>query len=127
YLWKYTNGSTETSLDAKLARSVFDIRFIGAERTSDGVRKEIKREISEVISNSDKRIELDSLKTKVSQKLADILDTAITKMANLFKNENDEIGFKKGNISIASSINPELSVENSYITEVKDTKASYNL
>ena len=127
YLWRYTNGNTETSIDAKLAKDIFDIRFISAERTSEGVKRETRREINELITDTEKRKELDNLKTTVSEELTNILKPVIGKMADLFENENNEIGLEKGNISISSSINPEMAVESSYVTEVKDTQANYNL
>lgn len=127
YLWRYTNGNTETSIEQKLAKNIFDIRFIEAERTSDGVRNETKREINNLIRDNKKKKELDNFKLKASEELSNILEPSIAKMSDLFENENNEIGLEKGNIAITSLIDPMFSVGESYITEVKDTKANYNL
>lgn len=45
YSWSYYNATSNTVSDKKAATEIFDIQFIGAERTSDDVHKETKREI----------------------------------------------------------------------------------
>ncbi|MGI6462802.1 MAG: ATP-dependent nuclease [Candidatus Scatomorpha sp.] len=127
YLWRYTNGNSETSIESKLAREIFDIQYINAERTGSDVAKEIKKDISTLLKDNEKKKEYDAFISKVDEELEDILKPSITKMSNLFENENNEIGLEKGNISITSQINSKLSAEDSYITEVKDTKSNYNL
>lgn len=125
YSWNYTNGITETKADQKAATSVFDIRLIEAERTSEEVRKETKREIDVVTKDSEHAAELDSLKKSVSTELKNILNDSITKLSDLFENEDNEIGLKKGNVSIFSDIKAKFSVSDAYITEVKDTKSGF--
>ena len=46
YSWNYTNGISDTKADKSAATDIFDIRFIGAERTVEEVRSETKREIT---------------------------------------------------------------------------------
>lgn len=72
YSWSYTNGITETKADQKAATSVFDIRLIEAERTSEEVRRETKREIETVTKDSEHAAELDALKKSVSDDLKGI-------------------------------------------------------
>lgn len=95
YSWSYTNGITETKADQKAATSVFDIRLIEAERTSEEVRRETKREIETVTKDSEHAAELDALKKSVSDDLKGILSDSITKLSDLFENEDNEIGLKK--------------------------------
>jgi predicted ATP-dependent endonuclease of OLD family len=45
YSWTYRKGASNTEADKKDAIGIFGIRFIGAERTSDAVSKETRREI----------------------------------------------------------------------------------
>lgn len=125
YSWSYTNGITETKADQKAATSVFDIRLIEAERTSEEVRKETKREIETVAKDSEHAAELDALKKSVSDDLKKILNDSITKLSDLFENEDNEIGLKKGNVSIFSDVKSKLSVSDAYVTEVKDTKSGF--
>ena len=125
YSWNYTNGITETKADQKAATSVFDIRLIEAERTSEEVRKETKREIDAVTKDSEHVAELDALKKSVSDDLKKILNDSITKLSNLFENEDNEIGLKKGNVSIFSDVKAKFSVSDAYVTEVKDTKSGF--
>lgn len=125
YSWSYTNGITETKADQKAATSVFDIRLIEAERTSEEVRKETKREIDTVTKDSEHAAELDALKKSVSDDLKKILSDSITKLSDLFENEDNEIGLKKGNVSIFSDVKAKFSVSDSYVTEVKDTKSGF--
>lgn len=125
YSWSYTNGITETKADQKAATSVFDIRLIEAERTSEEVRKETKREIETVTKDSEHAAELDALKKSVSNDLKGILSDSITKLSDLFENEDNEIGLKKGNVSIFSDVKAKFSVSDAYVTEVKDTKSGF--
>ena len=110
YSWSYTNGITETKSDQKAATSVFDIRLIEAERTSEEVRKETRREIDNVTKDSEHAAELDALKKSVSDDLKKILNDSITKLSDLFENEENEIGLKNGNVSIFSDVKAKLSV-----------------
>ncbi len=125
YSWSYTNGITDTKADQKAATSVFDIRLIEAERTSEEVRKETKREIDTFTKDSEHAAELDALKKSVSDDLKKILNDSITKLSDLFENEDNEIGLKKGNVSIFSDVKAKFSVSDAYVTEVKDTKSGF--
>lgn len=125
YSWSYTNGITDTKADQKTATSVFDIRLIEAERTSEEVRKETKREIDAFTKDSEHAAELDTLRKDVSDDLKEILKESITKLSDLFENEDNEIGLKKGNVSIFSDVKAKFSISDAYVTEVKDTKSGF--
>ena len=127
YSWSYTNGISDTKSDQKNATSVFDIRFIGAERTSEEVRKETRREIDAFTKDAARIAEIDTLKKTISTELANILSPSIVRLSNLFENEHNEIGLEKGNVAISSSVKANFSVSDAYVTEVKDTKKGYNL
>lgn len=127
YYWNYTNGISEIKAEQKAATSIFDIRFIGAERTSDEVRKETKHEIELFIKDPQNAAIFDNFKHDISEELKKLLDPSISKLSALFKNENNAIGLKKGNVSIESTIRANFSLADSYITEVIDTKAGYTL
>ena len=125
YSWSYTNGITDTKAEQKMATSVFDIRLIEAERTNEEVRKETKREIDAFTKDSEHAAELDALKKDVSDDLKKILSDSITKLSELFEREDNEIGLKKGNVSIFSDVKAQFSVSDAYVTEVKDTKSGF--
>ncbi len=127
YSWCYTNGISDTRSDQKAATSVFDIRFIEAERTSEEVRKETRREIDAFTKDSSHASEIDNLKKNISADLEKILSPSITKLSGLFENEHNEIGLEKGNVAISSAVKANFSVSDSYVTEVKDTKSGYSL
>ena len=127
YSWSYTNGISDTRVDQKVATDVFDIRFIGAERTSDEVRKETKHEIEAFTKDSENAAEFDQFRRKVSDDLEALLSPSITRLAALFENEKNAIGLEKGNVAIASTVKANLSLADSYITEVRDTKTGYTL
>lgn len=127
YSWFYSNGISDTRSDQKSATSVFDIRFIEAERTSEEVRKETRREIDTFTKDSSHASEIDKLKKNVSADLEKILSPSIAKLSDLFEKEHNEIGLEKGNVAISSSVKASISVSDSYITEVKDTKSGYTL
>lgn len=125
YPWSFTNGISETKAEQKETTGVFDIRFIGAERTSEEVRKETKREIDSFTKDPDNAAKFDKLKNDVSKDLKTLIAPTITKLSDLFENEKNAIGLEKGNVSIASSVRADFSLSDTYITEVKDTQASY--
>jgi len=104
YSWGYTNGISDTKAEQKSVTDIFDIRFIGAERTSEEVRMETKREIISFTKNSNNAAALAVLKHKVSEDIKNFLSPSITKLDALFENEKNEIGLAKGNVSIASTV-----------------------
>lgn len=127
YSWNYTNGVSDTKIEQKVATDVFDIRFIGAERTSDEVRKETKHEIEAFTKAAENAAEFDQFKHKVSEDLGTLLSPSITKLTTLFENEKNSIGLEKGNVSISSTVKANISLADAYITEVRDTKTGYTL
>ena len=127
YSWSYTNGITDTKAEQKLATGVFDIRLIEAERTNEEVRKETRREIEAFTKSSEHAAELDTFKKSVSNELKDILKDSITKLSDLFENEDNKVGLKKGHVSISSDVKAKFSVSDAYVTEVKDTKSGFVL
>lgn len=127
YSWDYTNGVSDTKIEQKVATDVFDIRFIGAERTSDEVRKETKHEIEAFTKAAENAAEFDQFKHKLSEDLGTLLSPSITKLTTLFENEKNSIGLEKGNVSISSTVKANISLSDAYITEVRDTKTGYTL
>ena len=127
YSWSYTNGVSDTKVEQKVATDVFDIRFIGAERTSEEVRKETKCEIEAFTKVAENAAEFDKFKHKVSEGLGTLLSPSITKLTTLFENEKNSIGLEKGNVSISSTVKANISLADAYITEVRDTKTGYTL
>lgn len=125
YSWSFTNGISETKAEQKEVTSVFDIRFIGAERSNEDVRKETKREIELFVKDSKNAADFDKFKQGVSDELKVLLAPTITRLSDLFENEKNVIGLEKGNVSIASNVRADFSLSDTYITEVKDTKAGY--
>ncbi|MFB5345766.1 ATP-dependent nuclease [Enterococcus faecalis] len=127
YSWSYSNGITETKAESKSATEIFDIRFIGAERTGEEVRKETKREIESFTKNTESAANIDQFRKETSEELEKLLEPALTKFSNLFKNEKNDIGLEKGNVSISSRVKADFSISDTYITEVWDTKNGYSL
>ena len=127
YSWNYTNGISDTKADQKATTGVFEIRFIGAERTSEEVRKETKREIELFTKSSENAATFDTFKQEISEGLEKLLADPLKKLSNLFDNEKNAIGLEKGNVSIASAVRANFSLADTYITEVKDTKSGYTL
>lgn len=125
YEWFYTNGASDTPADKKDVLGIFDIRFIEAERTSENVSKETKREI-EAFTRSEENVQsIRELKQKLSDDLKDILKPALERMSSLFENEQNEIGLQQGNVSIFQNLRPDVRVSDAYVTDVKDTKGEF--
>ena len=127
YAWTYTNGLSDTKAEQKDVTGIFDLRFIGAERTSEEVRKETKKEIEKFTKDPTQAIALDDFRRRTSEELEVILKPTITKLADLFETEDNEIGLKKGHVAIASVVRANLDASNAYSTEVKDTKGGFRI
>lgn len=125
YKWRYTNGISDLQAESKAATSIFDIRFIAAERTAAEVEKEARREIDSFSKDNSNAIEIDKFKSKISADLSVILKPSIDKLTNLFDSEKDDIGLKKGNVAIKPSVKANVSIPDSFITEVRDTKSEF--
>lgn len=125
YKWHYTNGVSDLQAESKAATSIFDIRFIEAERTAAEVEKETRKEIDSFSKDNSNAIAVDKFKSKVSEELRDILKPSIEKLTILFETEQNDIGLKKGNVAIYPSVKANVSIPDSFITEVKDTKSEF--
>ncbi|GHV55204.1 ATP-dependent endonuclease [Synergistales bacterium] len=125
FTWSFTNGTSETESDKKDAVGIFDIRFIGAERTSADVAKETKHEIDVFSRDQNNAVEIQKLKQTLSEEMKKLLEPALGKMSLLFENENNEIGLNSGNVSIFQNIRPDIRIADAYVTDVKDTKGNY--
>jgi len=125
YSWSYYNGVNDTVADKKEALGIFDIRFIGAERTSEAVSKETRREIDTFAKDQSNITALEQLKANVSTEMKSLLQPALDRLSQLFENENNDIGLTRGNVSISHDLRPSVSVGDAYVTEVRDTDADY--
>jgi len=125
YSWSYYNAASNTAADKKAATEIFDIRFIGAERTSDDVHKETKREIDAFAKDQGNATAIAELRDSVAIDMKAILQSVLDKLEKLFEGENNDIGLSRGNVSISQNLRPNVSVGDSYITEVRDTKTDY--
>jgi len=125
YSWSYSNGASGTEADKKEATRIFDIRFIGAERTSDAVSKETRREIDVFAKDQSNALLLEQLRDNVSSEMKSLLQPALERLSKLFENENNEIGLTRGNVSISHDLRPNVSVGEAYVTEVRDTNSDY--
>jgi predicted ATP-dependent endonuclease of OLD family len=123
YSWSYTNGISETDIEKKEATGIFDVRFIAAERTHEEVNKETRREMDAFSKSQNNADEVRNFKQRVTTDMQTVFGPALQKVSDLFINENNEIGLSKGNVSISPGLRPALSLSDSYITDVKDTKS----
>ncbi len=125
YKWHYTNGVSDLQAESKAATSIFDIRFIEAERTAAEVEKETRKEIDSFSKSTDSAILIDEFKSNMSKELSGVLKPSIDKLTKLFDSEQNDIGLKKGNVAIYPSVKANVSIPDSFITEVKDTKSEF--
>lgn len=125
YSWTYYNGASNTEATKKEATEIFDIRFIGAERTSDAVSKETRREIDSFAKDQSNSLSIEKLRDDISAEMKLLLRPALEKLSNLFENENNDIGLARGNVSISHDLRPNVSVGEAYVTEVRNTGSDY--
>jgi len=127
YQWEYTNGVSATGLLQKEITGIFRLDFIEAERNSDKVYIETKRAISEYLKDGDVPQKLQALKKIISLSMQEFATPALQKIDNVIQEEKNDIGLSRGHIAITQSIKHESSIEDSYIIDINDTKANFNL
>ena len=127
YEWTFYNMDSDNKVDKKEATSVFDVRYIGAERTCEEVRLEAKKEIEAFAEDENVQAEIMNLKNQLSSDMKGIVSPVLERLADVFGNENNDIGLKKGNMSISQDMQSKISIGDSYITEVEDTKSDFTV
>ena len=125
FSWTFTNNASEITADKKDVTGIFDIRFIEAERTSDNVYKETKREIDAFAKDQNNTADIQRLKQDLTDGLMTLLERPLAALSDLFENENNEIGLRNGNVSIFQNMRPTVSIADAYVTDVKDTKGDF--
>lgn len=126
YSWTYTNGVSETLVEAKEATKIFRVDFIEAERNSEAVYSETKREIEHFLkSDPAGAIKLQTIQQELSQKMKEAIDPVLGKIAGLVEHEKNDIGLSKGNVAISQDLRPSTTISGAYVIDVKDTKSGY--
>lgn len=123
YTWRYTNGVSETEIEKKEATSIFDIKFIAAERTSDEVNKEMRRELDNFSKLDSNYSSIRAFEQRIIAEMESLFGTTLSKVTNIFTNEKNEIGLEKGNVKIKHRLSTNVSLSESYSTSVQDSKS----
>ena len=128
YTWTYTNGISEMPVEAKEATKIFQVDYIEAERNSDAVYSETKREIERFLkSDPEGAIKLQTIQQELSKKMKEAIDPVLGKIAGLVENEKNDIGLTKGNVAISQDLRPSTTISGAYVIDVKDTKSGYTV
>jgi len=126
YSWTYTNGVSDTIVDAKEATKIFRVDFIEAERNSEAVYSETKREIESFLkSDPAGALKLQKIQQELSQKMKEAIDPVLGKISGLVEHEKNDIGLSKGNVAISQDLRPSTTISGAYVIDVKDTKSGY--
>jgi len=125
YSWTYTNGISDTSVDKKEATGIFKIDFIEAERKSESIYDETKKAINDFMKNDENSVAIQKMQQEISDMMKTNINPVLSKIETVIGNENNDIGLAKGNVAILQDIRPNASISESYILDVKDTKADY--
>lgn len=126
YGWTYTNGVSETLVESKEATKIFRVDFIEAERNSEAVYSETKREIEHFLKTDPAgAFKLQTIQQELSQKMKEAIDPVLGKIAGLVEQEKNDIGLSKGNVAISQDLRPSTTISGAYVIDVKDTKSGY--
>lgn len=126
YGWTYTNGVSETFVEAKEATNIFRVDFIGAERNSEAIYGETKREIERFLKNDPTgALKLQEIQQELSRKMKEAIEPVLGKIAGLVEHEENDIGLSKGNVAISQDLRPSTTISGAYVIDVKDTKFGY--
>jgi len=123
YKWNYTNGMTDTDVDKKEAVEIFKVDYIDAERNSEAIYRETRREIE--LFSKENNVSVQKLQQDLSQGMKDMMEPLLSRISQVIDTGRDEIGLSKGNISISQDMRPTASFSGAYVIDVKDTKSDY--
>lgn len=127
YSWHYTNGMSEFEIDKKEAANIFKVDFIEAERNSGTVYKETKGEIDRFLKADENVASIQKFQQDLSSEMKKLIEQVLTNIQSLIDNEKNAIGLEKGNVAIAQDIRSTISISDSYVIDVKDTKSGYTV
>lgn len=127
YSWHYTNGMSEFEIDKKEATNIFKVDFIEAERNSGTVYKETKGEIDRFLKADENVASIQQFQQDLSSEMKKLIKQVLSNIQSLIDNERNAIGLEKGNVAIAQDIRSTISISDSYVIDVKDTKSGYTV
>lgn len=126
YNWAYTNGLSETRIDSKEATEIFKVDFIEAERNSEAVYHETKREIERFLKKDPSGAsKIQEIQKELSDSMKDAIKPVLDRISSLVENEKNDIGLSKGNVAISQDMRPSATISNSYVINVRDTKSDF--
>ena len=126
YGWTYTNGASEESVDAKEATNIFRVDFIEAERNSEAIYSETKREIEHFLkSDPTGDFNVQMIQQELSKQMKEAIEPVLGKIEGLVSHEKNDIGLLKGNVSISQDLRPSTTISGAYVIDVRDTKSGY--
>lgn len=128
YAWNYSAADTGTKISNSVVKDIFEICFIGADRTHKEIDEATKKEIGKLEKDDETiSMEIIKLKEQTSQELKNILSGPIENTVADYGKEGRKIGLEKGKVSVQPTVAVEFSLANTYFTEAKDTKADYTM
>lgn len=125
YVWKIYNAINGDETSTSALNGLFIIDFIDAERNTNVIYELAKKELRKFLKlpeNETKKIEAND---EFASNIKRILKGKIDELDQLI--EKEDIGLKKGNVSINQNINTNVSLEDGYIINITDLKGNYNL
>lgn len=127
YTWIFANKSNQATTDKKTVRGIFDITYISADRRNADVDKEARKIIEEFSKDTEQTREFRDLIKQLALDLKDLSKEAFDRLTEIFEDKDDGLGLNRGNVSIAHSLKPTVTISGSYVTEVRDTNSDYTL
>lgn len=127
YQWIITNGINENIIEKKKLNNIVSIDFIDAERNSEAIYKKIDAEFKNFFSKDEnKDIQL-NVNNAISKLLKDAIKGKIDEIDKIIVNEKNDIGLKKGYVSISQNVRTDVGLNSGYIIDVNDTKEKFDL
>jgi len=127
YSWHYTNGVTEFDIDKKEATNIFKVDFIEAERNSGSVYKETKGEIDKFLKADENMVTMQKFQQDISSEMKKLIEQVLVNIQSLIDCEKNAIGLEKGYVAIAQDVRSTVSISDSYVIDVRDTKSGYTV
>jgi len=123
----FKNGTIGLETDARNAQDIFEITFIEAERDTESIYDETRKEIQRFVKDPDNAELIQKMRQNIHEEMKRALKDVLNNIEDVIESEKGEIGLEQENITIEQNIYINFSLADAYRIKVKDRKNNYSL
>lgn len=124
YSWSYYNSTSSQSVKKNEVQNIFNIDYIPADRTTDGLLPHTQKYIKKRLDSFDGKVDL---KANITQLLGTSFSEITDDMRQLIEIDQDKVGIKNGNNSLTPSFIYDSPFERYFQYIFQDTTLGYEM